>query len=59
MIGFNEPVSKLDPGVREGLATELAPLIERHRALWLGRNRPGGLRESAEQIERVLKQLRG
>ena len=57
-IGFDEPVSKLDPGVREVLASELAPLIERHRALWLGRNRPGGLRESAGQIERVLNQLR-
>jgi hypothetical protein len=57
-IGFDEPVSKLDPGVREALASELAPLIERHRALWLGRNRPGGLRESAGQIERVLNQLR-
>ena len=57
-IGFNEPVSTLDLGVREALASELAPLIERHRTLWLGRNRPGGLRESAGQIERVLNQLR-
>jgi hexosaminidase len=58
-IGFNEPVSKLEPGTREALAAELAPLIERHRKLWLGRNRPGGLRESAGQLERVLQQLRG
>ncbi|HEX2877238.1 MAG TPA: family 20 glycosylhydrolase [Polyangiaceae bacterium] len=58
-IGFDEPVSKLAPGLRESLASELAPLIERHRALWLGRNRPGGLRESAGQIERVLEQLQG
>jgi hexosaminidase len=57
-IGFDEPVSKLDAGVRETLAAELGPLIERHRALWLGRNRPGGLRESAGQMERVLTQLR-
>jgi hexosaminidase len=57
-IGFDEPLSTLDPGVREALASELAPLIERHRALWLGRNRPGGLTESAGQIERVLSQLR-
>ena len=56
--GFDEPVSKLDPGVREVLAQELAPLLERHRALWLVRNRPGGLTESAGQIERVLSQLR-
>lgn len=57
-IGFDEPVEGLDRGVREALAAELAPLIERHRALWLGRNRPGGLSESAGQIERVLAQLR-
>jgi hypothetical protein len=57
-IGLDEPVSKLEPGTREALAAELAPLIERHRALWLGRNRPGGLAESAGQLERVLQQLR-
>ncbi len=56
-IGLNEPVSKLERGVREALARELAPLIERHRVLWLGRNRPGGLGESAGQVERVLRQL--
>lgn len=56
-LGFDEPVPKLDPAVRETLAAELAPLIQRHRELWLVRNRPGGLRESAGQIERVLAQL--
>jgi len=57
-LGFDEPVAKLDPGLREALARELAALLERHRTLWLVRNRPGGLRESAGQIERVLSQLR-
>lgn len=57
-IGFEAPLEKLDRAARESLATELAPLIERHRKLWLGRNRPGGLRESAGQMERVLQQLR-
>lgn len=57
-IGFDEPLTKLDAATRETLAAELGPLIERHRALWLERNRPGGLRESAGQIERVLGQLR-
>jgi hypothetical protein len=56
-LGFEAPVSALDAGTRERLAAELAPLIERYRALWLVRNRPGGLRESAGQMERVLKQL--
>ncbi len=57
-IGFDEPLTKLDAATRETLAAELGPLIERHRALWLERNRPGGLKESAGQIERVLGQLR-
>ena len=57
-IGLDQPVSNLDAGLRETLAAELGPLIERHRALWLRRNRPGGLRESAGQMERVLQQLR-
>jgi hexosaminidase len=56
-IGFDQPLSKLDPATRETLASELGPLVERHRALWLVRNRPGGLKDSAGQIERVLKQL--
>jgi hypothetical protein len=57
-IGFDTPLEQLDRGLREGLAAELGPLIERHRQLWLGRNRPGGLTESAGQLERVLAQLR-
>jgi hexosaminidase len=57
-IGFERPVSELEPAVRERLSQKLAPLIERHRALWLARNRPGGLRESAGQLERVLAELR-
>jgi len=53
-IGFGEPVARLDVGVREALSAELAPLIQRHRELWRRRNRPGGLAESAGQLERVL-----
>lgn len=58
-IGLEEPLAKLDAATREALAAELAPLVERHRELWLGRNRPGGLADSAAQLERVLSQLRG
>jgi hexosaminidase len=57
-IGFEQPVAALEPGTRETLAAELAPLIERHRELWLRRNRPGGLDDSVGQMERVLAQLR-
>jgi hexosaminidase len=56
-LGFDKPVSDLPRGAREALAAELAPLVDRHRALWLRRNRPGGLADSAAQLERVLGQL--
>jgi hypothetical protein len=38
---------------RRQLAGELAPLIERHRELWLGRNRPGGLDDSTAWLEHL------
>jgi hypothetical protein len=34
---------------------ELADLIERYRAAWLARSRPGGLDRSAAHLERVLR----
>lgn len=40
------------------LADELDVLIERHRALWLCRNRPGGLADSARRLERARDALR-
>ena len=40
-------------GVRADLADELAPLIDRHRALWLARNRPGGLADSTAWLEHL------
>ena len=46
------------PADRRGALTrELAPLIARHRALWLARNRPGGLADSAQRLERILTEL--
>ena len=38
---------------RHRLADELAPLIARHRELWLARNRPGGLDDSAAWLEHL------
>ena len=38
---------------RRRLADELAPLIARHRTLWLARNRPGGLDDSAAWLEHL------
>ena len=39
--------------VRARLAADLAPLVDRHRTLWLARNRPGGLPESAAWLEHL------
>ena len=39
--------------VRARLASELAPLVDRHRALWLARNRPGGLADSQAWLEHL------
>ncbi|MGQ0603377.1 MAG: hypothetical protein ACT4QE_16970 [Anaerolineales bacterium] len=36
------------------LKTELQSLIEDYRALWLSRNRPGGLKDSAARFEKAL-----
>jgi hypothetical protein len=35
------------------LAADLRPLIERHRQLWLARNRPGGLEDSVAWLEHL------
>jgi hypothetical protein len=43
--------------LRSALAQELKPLLERHRALWLARNRPGGLDDSARRLERIFADL--
>jgi hypothetical protein len=42
---------------RSALAQTLTPLIERQRALWLSRNRPGGLADSLRRLERILTVL--
>src|SRR5207249_4952583 len=39
--------------IGEGFTDGLATLIDRHRELWLRRNRPGGLRESLGRLERL------
>jgi hexosaminidase len=40
-------------GVRSAFAEELAGLTEEHRSLWLARNRPGGLDDSAARLDRL------
>ncbi len=48
-------ISSVPESDRAKLGVELDALRERYRALWLGRNRPGGLEDS----ERWLQNLRG
>jgi hypothetical protein len=52
-------LATLPSAVRASLARELADLIDRHRALWLVRNRPGGLDDSARRLEQTLAALGG
>jgi hexosaminidase len=42
---------------RAQLKSELGGLIDRHRALWRERNRPGGRGDSARRLERTLEAL--
>jgi hypothetical protein len=51
------PGSAIPAGPRTKLAQRLRPLITEHRRLWLLRDRPGGLDESAAWIERPLSLL--
>jgi hypothetical protein len=50
-------VSAIPPATRADLARRLRPLIAEHRRLWLLRDRPGGLDESAAWLERPLALL--
>lgn len=40
------------------MAADLAPLVERYRAVWSERSRPGGLDDSAAHLERTLSLYR-
>lgn len=40
---------------KEKLIAELKPLIEKHKKIWIIRNRPGGLADSASKLEELLE----
>ena len=44
-------------GNRDVLASELRGIVAEHRRLWLARNRPGGLDDTAKRLENRLKTL--
>jgi hypothetical protein len=56
-LADRDAVGSLPGNVRAALALELRKLIERHRALWHARNRPGGLADSAGRLEQLLSTL--
>ncbi|MHB8507359.1 MAG: family 20 glycosylhydrolase [Candidatus Dormibacteria bacterium] len=51
-------IEDVPPVERRKLAAELEPVISQHRQLWLARNRPGGLDESAGHLEALLRSYR-
>jgi hypothetical protein len=51
-------LSGVPPATRRELAGRLEPMLDRHRALWLARNRPGGLSDSVGWLERLLTRYR-
>jgi hypothetical protein len=56
-LGDRDAVGTIRNSTRAALALELRKLIERHRALWHARNRPGGLADSAGRLEQLLGTL--
>jgi hexosaminidase len=56
--GGDGTLAAVPVGRRKQLAAELEPLLERHRELWLARNRPGGLADSVGWLERLLARYR-
>jgi hypothetical protein len=50
----NKATKNIDALSKQKLITELEALIEKHRELWLVRNRPGGLSDSVAKLEDLL-----
>ncbi len=57
ILAGNVATAGLPAGVKAKLADRLRDIIARHRAVWMERNRPGGLRESAGRMESLLALL--
>ena len=49
--------SQLPENIRAALAQELDQIIAEYTTLWLARNRPGGLDDSVERLERIREHL--
>lgn len=51
--GADGTIGSVAETIRRQLGIRLRPLIERHRLLWLARNRPGGLDDSVAVLRRM------
>ena len=49
---------QLSPPIRHALAVELEPLVPELKEIWLKANREGGLNESTDPLDRLLKMLK-
>jgi hypothetical protein len=52
-------IAVMPSGTRKALVLEFEPLAEEYRRLWLVRNRPGGLEDSASRWDGLLGAYRG
>ena len=55
--GHDQPLAALAATLRRQLSRRLDELVEQHREIWLGRNRPAGLESSAARLRHVQKLL--
>ncbi len=56
-IGDDRPLAELPQALRHELAAQLEGSIRGHRDIWLARNRPGGLEDSASRLRAVVRML--
>jgi hypothetical protein len=52
-------VAQIPKAVRRALAAHLRQVIAQHRRVWLARNRPGGMQDSARPLQKLLEAYRG
>jgi hypothetical protein len=58
LMAKDKAMENIPEKLKEDLYQELSPLIDRHREIWLLRNRPGGLDDSAGKLEKLLNYYR-
>lgn len=56
-VARGAPIGAIPEAERAALATELSAILDRHAAIWLARNRPGGQSDSRAWLLRTLALL--